>query len=99
MKHGNVTAYGRIALGQRVDVQELKPPPGETVLRSGSAVSLHRTGTVAEIWTCDSGAQVTVQLDSGGTTTMCVNTYGQQHGGFGALVVLRDAPEQREMLV
>jgi hypothetical protein len=98
MTHKHVTAYGRTAVGQRVEVRELKPPPGETVLRSSTAISLTRTGTVADIWTCDSGAQVEVRLDAGGIATMCVNTYGQQHGGFGALVVLRDAPVQREML-
>ena len=94
----SITAYGRTAVGQRVEVQELKPPPGETVLRSATAINVNRTGTVSDIWRCDSGAQVTVQLDDGGAVVMCVNTYGQQHGGFGTLAVLRDAPRQMEMM-
>lgn len=94
MRRGTVANYYHFAVGQRVLVHELTPGPGEAVLRSATAISLQRIGTVSELWVGETGAQMTVHLDDGNTTRMCVNPYGQQHGGFGHVDVLRKAPTQ-----
>ena len=96
-KRGNVTQYGCIAIGQRVVVHQLLCGPGIPVLTSDTAVEATNTGTVADMWVGDSGAQTTVTLDNGEKVTMCVNHHGQQHGGFGAIKVLRHAPTQTRL--
>ena len=96
-RRGNVTHYGCIAIGQRVAVHQLLRGPGMPVLTSDTAIATTNTGTVTDIWVGDSGAQTTVRLDNGDKVTMCVNHYGQQHGGFGAIKVMRYAPTQARL--
>ena len=96
-RRGTVTQYGCIAVGQRVVVHQLLRGPGMPVLTSETAIETEGIGTVADMWVGDSGAQVTVRLDAGDQVTMCVNHYGQQAGGFGAIKVLRHAPTQARL--
>ena len=96
-RRGNVNQYGVIAIGQHVAVHQLLRGPGMPVLTSETAIETHHTGTVTDMWVGDSGAQTTVLLDNGYQVTMCVDHYGHQHGGFGAIKVLRQAPTQTSL--
>lgn len=98
-RRGNVTQYGCIAVGCKVVMTDLVRAPwnAPVPLTSNTACSLARTGMVTNIDARDMSAIVTVRLDTGGTAQMSVNQYGQQHGGFGAVKVLRHAPTQARL--
>lgn len=93
-RRGNVTQFGVIAIGQHVSVHQILRGPGMNALTSDTAIATTNTGKVTAMWVGDSGSQTTVKLDNGGQVTMCIDQYGHQHGGFGVLKVIRNAPTQ-----
>jgi hypothetical protein len=90
-----------MADGQRVRHVRLIMPP--TLLHSAwnnhdEPVSIEQWGEIVDIRESESGALVTIRIDGGNDRTVCLNSYGQECGGFGMVHVEREAPEQRSLL-
>lgn len=96
--------YGRIAVGQRVRFDRVMaaptPEPSASAWgrNAGPRVTVRTEHTVTDIQHCESGALVTLRhADGRGERAECFNSYGQMWGGFGGLVVIEEAPEQRAL--
>ena len=99
-----IPQYGRIAVGQRVRFDRVMaaptPEPSASAWgrNAGPRVTVRTEHVVTEIQHCDSGALVTLRhADGRGELAECLNSYGQMWGGFGGLVVIEEAPEQRAL--
>lgn len=96
-----VERFGRMAVGQWVRFDRLVMPPtlDDTWWNNrDEPVPIEQFGEVESIRLGEVDAFVTLRLDGGGGFTQTFNWWGQVPGGFSSLTVLREPPEQRELI-
>ncbi len=111
MNYKQVSAYGRIAIGQLVHYSAAvlaptnsarpcgcKRDPGTgKIINPDNTIGFAAIGCVSGLMVTETGCMATVALQDGGALRLHINGYGQDTGGFRSLKVLHDAPRQMEL--
>ena len=111
MNYKQVSAYGRIAVGQLVNYSAatlaptnsarpcgcMRDPSTQKIINPDNTIGFDAVGRVSDLLMTDTGCMATVALQDGGALRLHINSYGQDVGGFRSLKVLHDAPRQMEL--
>jgi hypothetical protein len=106
-----VTEYGKIAIGQRIEYSRIAIAPTNSVIpcccmrdpftlkiiHPDETIGFSVIGTVTNMFETTSGCTTTIRLDSSGEFQPHINLHGRQVGGFAIVRALREAPRQLEL--